>query len=142
MGKFSKRSLDNLEGVHPALAAVLTEAVKNSPVDFTITEGVRTATEQKGLYNIGRRGIKGEVKVTDKDGVTKKSNHQKKNDGYGHAIDLYPFVDGNLRVVGPEVAGHLSKIALHIKKVAKAMDVKIIWGGDWKMVDMPHFELA
>lgn len=141
MVKFSKRSKDNLKGVHPTLVAVLNRAIENTPVDFTITEGVRTAAEQKALYAIGRRGIKGENKVTDKDGTVKKSNHQAKADGYGHAVDLYPYVDGRLRVTGPEVAGYLATIAVHIKKQANEMGVKITWGGDWKMLDMPHFEL-
>lgn len=141
MAKFSKRSKENLQGVHPSLVAVLEAAIKNTPIDFTITEGVRTAEEQKALYAIGRRGIKGERTVTDKDGVRRKSDHQIKGDNYGHAVDLYPYVGGKLRVTGPEVAGYLSTIALHIKAVAKEKGVKIIWGGDWKALDMPHFEL-
>lgn len=141
MARFSQRSRDNLNGVHPTLVAVLNRAIINTPVDFTVTEGVRETEEQKALYQIGRRGIKGERTVTDKDGVRRKSNHQRKGDNLGHAVDLYPYVGGKLRVTGPEVAGYLSTIALHIKAVAKEMGVKIIWGGDWKALDMPHFEL-
>lgn len=142
MAKFSKRSLDNLFGVHPKLIQVLNEAIKTSPVDFTITDGVRTAQEQIYLYAIGRRGIKGEVKVTNKDGIKKKSNHQPKADGFGYAVDLYPFYDSKVQVTGTKVVPALQQIAQHIKETAAKLGMKVIWGGDWKMRDLPHFELA
>lgn len=142
MPKFSKRSLDNLLGVHPILISLINEAIKTTPIDFTITNGVRTAKEQMDLYAIGRRGVKGEVKVTNRDGLKSKSNHQIKVDGFGYAIDLYPFYDGKVQVTDTNVVPALQQIAEHIKAVAKAQGVKIIWGGDWKMRDLPHFELV
>lgn len=143
MPKFSRRSLDNLLGVHPNMIHVLNQAIKASPVDFTITDGVRTAQEQIDLYAIGRRGIKGEVTVTDKDGVNKKSKHQPKADGFGYAVDLYPFIDGKVRVrESAIVVPALQQIAQHIKETAAKLGVKVTWGGDWKMRDLPHFELT
>ena len=132
---FSKRSLDNLKGVHPDLVKLMTEAIKDSPVDFTITEGVRTAERQQMLF-------KQRPKVTNVDGIIKKSNHQVKSDGYGHAVDLYPFYNGSVQVQDKEVIPKLKLIAVHIKAVAKCLGISITWGGDFKSLhDPPHFEL-
>ena len=140
MYKFGKRSIDNLNGVHPKLVKILTEAIKNSPVDFTIVEGVRTTIRQQELYAQGRTK-KGPI-VTYADGVKKKSNHQPKADGLGHAIDLYPFYNGQVQVTHKDVIPNLKKIAAHIKKVAKDLGIPITWGGDWKKpYDPPHFQL-
>ena len=38
MGGFSKRSLDNLIGVHPNLIKIMKEAIKDSPVDNSEVE--------------------------------------------------------------------------------------------------------
>ncbi|MCC2590375.1 M15 family metallopeptidase [Chryseobacterium sp. MFBS3-17] len=139
MPQFSKRSLQNLKGVHPDLVKILEAAIKDSPVDFTITEGVRTLTRQQELYAQGR--TKPGRKVTNADGVRNKSSHQPKDDGYGHAVDLYPYFDGQVQVHHPEVPKKQKEIADHIKKKAKAMGLKIIWGGDWRNpYDPPHFQ--
>lgn len=141
MLKFSARSIKNLSAIHPNLVAVLKAAIIDSPVDFTIVTGVRTAAEQKALFAIGRRKIKGESIVTYKDGIHKKSNHQVKDDGFGYAVDIYPFFEGKVQVSGVEVSPNLIIIAAHIKKVSQKLGYKVVWGGDWKMKDLPHFEL-
>lgn len=112
-------------------------AIKNTPVDFTIVEGVRTVERQQELYAQGRSNPKMPI-VTNVDGVIKKSNHQAKADGYGYAVDLYPHVGGSVQV--SDVNG-LKRIAEHIKAVARLNAIKIEWGGDWAMRDYPHFEL-
>lgn len=138
--KFGQRSLDNLKGVHPNLVKVLKEAIKESPVDFTITEGLRTTQRQKDLYAQGRS--KPGKKVTNADGVRNKSNHQAKSDGYGHAVDLYPFFSGQVQVNHPDTIKNLKLIAVHIKAVAKCLNIPITWGGDFQSIfDAPHFEL-
>lgn len=138
MAKFSSRSRAALQGVHPDLVRVMNEAIKETPVDFTITDGVRTQAQQQALYLKGR-SKPGSI-VTNADGVVKKSNHQPKADGYGHAVDLYPFVNGALDF--NDKGGHLRVIAAHIKATAKCMGVRVEWGGDWKsLIDKPHFEL-
>lgn len=141
MNKFSTRSLTNLKGLHPDLIRLMHEAIKACPIDFTITEGVRTDERQKELYAIGRTKP-GRI-VTSCDGIKKKSNHQIQADGFGYAVDLYPFVNGKLLVTEKETVSYLIKIAAHIKQTAKNMNIKITWGGDWKTpYDPPHFELA
>lgn len=147
MYQFGKRSLDNLVGVHPNLVKVLKASITDSPVDFTITEGVRTAQKQQEYYSWGRTKKNpntGEMtKVTYVDGIKRKSNHQKKADGYSHAVDLYPFFDGKVQTKGKEVDDKLREISKHIKKKAKELGIKIVWGGDWKKpYDPPHFQLG
>lgn len=140
MNRFSQRSKDNLKGVHPKLVELMEDAIKDSPVDFTITEGVRTVARQKQLYAQGRTAP-GPI-VTNVDGVRKKSNHQPKSDGYGYAVDIYPYFDGKVQVSGPLVIQKLREIAAHIKTRAKCLGITIVWGGDFKnLFDPPHFEL-
>jgi len=140
MSKFSQRSEAALQGVHPNLVKVMRAAIVDTPIDFTVTEGVRTDARQKALYAQGRT-TKGPV-VTNKNGITNKSNHQPKADGYGHAVDIYPFVGGKLLVTEKETIPALQTIAKHIKAKAAELGIKITWGGDWKSpYDPPHFEL-
>jgi peptidoglycan L-alanyl-D-glutamate endopeptidase CwlK len=136
MAKFSKRSLDNLKGIHPSLARVMNEAIKETPVDFTITGGVRTDEEQQKLYAQGRTAP-GNI-VTYTDGIVKKSNHQPKEDGYGYAVDLYPYMNGTVQLNNVPA---MKTIAYHIRKTAERLGIAVEWGGDWKMRDYPHYEL-
>lgn len=145
MAAFGKGSLEKLKGIHPNLVKVMNEAIKNTPVDFTITDGVRTLAEQQALYAKGRTKPGGIV--TNADGIKGKSNHQIKSDGYGHAVDLYPYVNGSIDF--DDRGKHLPAIANHIKSVAKSMGIPIKWGGDFpatktlpKGWDKPHFELS
>jgi len=136
--QFGKQSLNSLKGIHPNLVKVMTEAIKNSPIDFTITDGVRTTEMQKALYAKGRT-VKGGI-VTNADGVKNKSNHQIKSDGFGHAVDLYPYVNGAIDFNDKE--NRLSIIADHILSTAKKLNIGITWGGNFKSIlDRPHFEL-
>lgn len=140
MYKLSKRSLDNLKGVHPNLSTIMQEAIKNCPIDFTITEGVRTVQRQQELFALGRS--KPGKKVTNADGIKIKSNHQPKPDGFGHAVDLYPFFLGQVQVNHKDTIKNLKLIADHIKATAKKLGLKITWGGDWRNpYDPPHFQL-
>lgn len=137
MAKFSKRSLTSLVGVHPDLVRLMLASIEDTPIDFTITEGVRTAEKQRQYYNQGRT-TKGII-VTNLDGIKKKSNHQIKTDGYGHAVDLYAYHSGSVQVNDNK---SLKVISDHIKKKAKELNISITWGGDWtKPYDPPHFEL-
>jgi peptidoglycan L-alanyl-D-glutamate endopeptidase CwlK len=120
MFKFSQRSKERLVGVDPSLVKVMEEAIKASPYDFSITEGVRTKERQKELYDA-------------KKSLTLQSKHL-----VGKAVDIAVFVDGKLTW---EHKYYLA-VATHIKAVAENLGVKIIWGGDWRrLVDGPHFEL-
>lgn len=143
--KLSKRSMDNLAGVHPSLGKVMKAAIVNSPVDFTIVCGVRTTKQQQEIFAQGR--TKPGMKVTNADGVKNLSNHQDeadgRKDGLGSAVDLYPFFEGKVQVNHKDTIANLKKIAAHIKAVARELGVKITWGGDWRNpYDPPHFQLG
>lgn len=120
MYSFSQRSKDRLKGVHPDLVKVMEESIKESPLDFGITEGLRTLERQKELFEAGKS-------------QTMNSRHLK-----GFAVDIAVFVDGKLTWEFPKY----QIVADHIKKVAKDLDIPIVWGGDWiSFKDGPHFEL-
>ncbi len=144
MAIFGKRSLDNLKGVHPKMVELMKEAIKDTPIDFTIIEGVRSTARQQELYSYGRTKLNPDTKkmttVTNVDGINKKSNHQIKEDGFSHAVDLYPYLNGSVRTEKVDKESRI--IATHIQKVADRLGIKIRKGVDWKSpYDPPHFEL-
>lgn len=116
----SQRSRDRLKGVHPDLVKVIEMAIAKSPVDFMVTEGLRTRERQAQLV------AKGASKTMNSRHIT------------GHAVDIVPIVDGEVRYDWPLY----HKIAPVIKDCAKQLGVSIVWGGDWRTFkDGPHFEL-
>lgn len=118
--EFSKRSNDRLIGVHPDLQRVMRRAISQSPVDFVITEGVRSKAKQAQLVAAGAS-------------QTMNSRHLT-----GHAVDVAAFVGKDVRWDWPLYA----QIAKVVKAVAAEINVPIVWGGDWKSFrDGPHFEL-
>lgn len=118
--KFSQRSLDRLKGVHEDLVKVMLEAIKESPYDFGITEGLRTPQRQKELFDKGLSR-------------TLQSRHLT-----GHAVDIAVWVDGKVNWDFPKY----QDVAEHILKVAKELKVPLVWGGMWRgLRDGPHFEL-
>ena len=117
---FGNRSKERLKGVHPDLVKVLEEAIKESPLDFSITEGLRTRERQQELFSAGKS-------------QTMNSRHLT-----GKAADIAVLVDGQVTWDFPKY----QIVADHIKKVAKELGIDIVWGGDWQSFkDGPHFEL-
>lgn len=47
----SARSRGRLAGVHPHLQRVVELAIRRTPVDFMVTEGLRTVERQRELFN-------------------------------------------------------------------------------------------
>ena len=118
--RFSERSNSKLEGVDERLIRVATLALQLSPVDFGITEGVRTLERQKELVKAGASR-------------TLRSKHLE-----GKAIDVVAYVGGKVAWDWPLY----EKIAKAFKQAADELDVKIKWGGDWvNFKDGPHFQL-
>lgn len=135
-----ERSEKNLKGVHPDLAKVMRAANATSPIPFIIIWGVRLTEEQQKLYAKGRTEA-GKI-VTQCDGVIKKSEHQIKEDGYGHAVDVCPDTNKNGKVDTPEISdvASLKIIGEHIVETGKSMGITIIWGANFKIKDYPHFQ--
>ncbi len=118
--RLSSRSRARLVGVHPALIAVVEAAITRTPVDFMITEGLRTAERQAVLVKAGASR-------------TTRSRHLT-----GHAVDVAALVEGQLRWDWPLYG----RIAEAFKAAALDLKTPLIWGGDWKTLrDGPHFEL-
>ncbi|EAS0402916.1 M15 family metallopeptidase [Salmonella enterica] len=118
--KFSQRSENNLRGVHLDLVKVVRLALELSPVDFGITEGLRTVERQKQL-------------VADGKSQTMNSRHIS-----GHAVDVFAY---------PTPAGswdwqYYQQISQAFKLAGKNLGIPVEWGGDWKTLkDGPHFQL-
>lgn len=118
--KLGKRSLERLEGVHEDLRAVIERAIEITPIDFTVLEGLRSLERQRKLYN-------------SRASTTMNSRHLT-----GHAVDIAPYVDGEIRWDWPLYY----PVAAAVKKAAVELNVDIEWGGDWsKFKDGPHWQL-
>lgn len=120
MFSFSKSSLNKMNGVDSKLVNLMEEAIKNSPYDFGITEGIRTLERQKELFAQGKT-------------KTLKSYHL-----VGKAVDIKVYVN---REVTWDFK-YYKEVANHIKEVARKLGYVITWGGDWKTFkDGPHFQI-
>jgi peptidoglycan L-alanyl-D-glutamate endopeptidase CwlK len=114
------RSLERLVGVHPDLIRVVKRAIGESPLDFTVLEGLRTVERQKVLF------AKGATKTMNSRHLT------------GHAVDLAPVINGAVSWDWPLY----DRLALVVFAAAKDEKVPLTWGGQWKTFrDGPHFEL-
>jgi peptidoglycan L-alanyl-D-glutamate endopeptidase CwlK len=121
MRRYSKRSLNNLKGIHPDLRRVIDRALQDGPLDFIVIEGLRTMQRQRELVASGAS-------------KTMNSRHLT-----GHAVDLLPIGKD-----GPAFDWPLyDKLGPAVKAAANAEGVEIEWGGDWtKFRDGPHFQLS
>ena len=118
--KLSQRSLSKLEGVHPKLIEVVKLAITKSPLDFSISEGLRTVERQKEL-------------VAQKKSQTMKSRHL-----VGEAVDICVLLDGKANWD----FDNYRTVANVFKDCATELGVKITWGGDWtSLKDGPHFQI-
>jgi len=117
--KYSKRSKDNLRGVHPLLRKVFKELIKKTPIDFIITEGVRSAKRQKQL-------------VKEKKSWTFNSFHL-----YGLAVDIVPLIDGNISWDLDDFLPIIEELeAIALKEDIDVRSGYAMWGKD-----APHFQL-
>lgn len=117
---FGVKSLTKMAGLHPDLKKVLYRAIQLTDVDFSIIEGLRTLERQKQLVASGAS-------------KTLNSRHLD-----GHAVDIAPYVNGEIRWDWPLY----HKIAKAMKAAAKEVGVPIEWGGDWlRFKDGPHWQL-
>lgn len=107
-------SLKELDGVHPKLVSVVKRAIELTTADFSVHDGLRTLQEQQRLV------AKGASK-------TLRSRHLPQSDGYSHAVDLVPYINGKLRWEW----GPIWQIALAVDAAATDLDVKIVWGAVW-----------
>ena len=124
---FSVKSWNKINAklVHPDIKRLLVEAIKDTPIDFTVIETVRDMRKQKEYYNKGKS-------------KTLNSRHipSCNKSGLCEAADLAPYpIDWN-------DIERFRALAAHILKKAEELNIPITWGGDWtSFIDMPHYEL-
>lgn len=112
--RLGRKSLKELDGVHPALVGVVKGAIKITEQDFTVHDGIRTIAEQEEYV---RTGVS----------WTMKSLHLPQKDGLSHAVDLVPYINGRLRWEW----GPIYMIAKAVQQVARERHVPLVWGGVW-----------
>ena len=129
MARFGKRSMANLEDVHPLLVDWALELV--TIMDCSVISGVRDLTTQREYVSLGVS-------------KTMNSMHLIQPDGYGHAVDIAPYPIKWERTRSFDL---LAGIGLGL---AFKMGIKIRWGGDWdqdmdvydqRFNDLGHFEI-
>ena len=117
--RLSQRSMDKLEGVHPAMTGVVERAIQLTDVDFGVTQGVRTLDEQKANVAAGRS-------------QTMASKHLLQDDGFSHAVDVVAYV-------GSDVSWELNmydNICDAFKTAAEEVGCSVKWGAAWSEGDI------
>lgn len=109
-----RKSLLELNGVHPNLVTWVRRTIQLTEQDFSVHDGLRTETEQREYV---RRGVS----------KTMNSKHMRQSDGFGHAVDLVPWINGMLRWEWIPIF----VIAAAGRKAAEELGTKLIWGGVW-----------
>lgn len=117
MFNLSSRSEQRLSEVHPDLQKVVRLAIRRSKIDFTVLEGLRSATRQKQLV------AQGKSKTLDGRHIT------------GHAVDLGAYVCGQVSWDWE----HYYRLAEAMRDAAVELGVPIVWGGVWdKRLNLLH----
>lgn len=109
-----KKSIAELQGVHPSLVEVVSRAIQLTNQDFSVHDGLRTEAEQREYV---RRGVS----------KTMNSMHREQADGWGHAVDLVPWINGQLRWEWEPIY----HIAAAVKAAADELRIGLTWGGVW-----------
>lgn len=112
----SSRSLANLDGVHPTLVKLVQTAISLTAQDFAVFEGLRTSARQREYV---ARGVS----------RTPDSMHLRQPDGFGHAVDLVPWIDGGLRWEWPAI--YPIAYAMHEAVRRMTPTPHVVWGGVW-----------
>lgn len=108
------KSRAELIGVHPRLVECVRIAIARTEVDFGVHDGLRTEKEQREYVS---RGVS----------TTMNSMHLRQRDGYGHAVDLVPYINGKLRWEWEPIY----RIAAAMASAAKDLRLPLRWGGAW-----------
>lgn len=116
--RLSQRSLDRLAGVKPQLVDVVQKAIEITPVDFGVTEGLRSIETQRKYVATGKS-------------QTMNSKHLT-----GDAVDLVAFIDG-------QVSWELNlydDIADAMRQAATEYGVALRWGAAWNVPNICVWE--
>lgn len=140
---FGDRSKKNLATCHEDLQLIANEAIKNTDIDFGISEGHRSVERQNQLFKEGKSKI---------DGINKMGKH---NYNPSLAFDIYVYVSGKKELAYD--IKHLCYLGGRLKDTASRLYAEdkishlLRWGGNWdgdgeiiydqSFQDLPHFEL-
>lgn len=105
-------SLREAGGVHPHLIQMVKYAIYITPQDFALHDGLRTLAEQREYVRTGAS-------------QTMDSLHLPQRDGWGHAVDLVPYINGKLRWEWPAIY----PIAESMRAAAVHYGYPLEWGG-------------
>jgi peptidoglycan L-alanyl-D-glutamate endopeptidase CwlK len=114
--RFGKGSENELVGVHPGLVAVTRLALDMSSQDFVVYEGVRTL---KAQVNNVHAGVS----------KTMHSKHLIQADGFSHAVDLVPYMNG--RPTWDWDGCFRIALAMCDAALTRGVAHKLTWGGAW-----------
>ncbi len=166
-----RASRQRLVGVHPDLAGVVELALKRSRQDFAVLEGVRSEETMYAYYGKGRTAAelaaKGVPAIYAKPWAAKitwlnnplASEHRKRADGFGRAVDLIPYYGPGVSpwpehhppALRAKYIAAFDEVARAMFEAAAELGVPIRWGADWDgdgkarekgESDSPHFELV
>jgi len=125
---FSRKSLIRADGVDKDLLKIAMKAISYSPVDMTITwrGGLRTAEQQKELFDAGN---------TRCDGYVKRSYHQS-----GKALDIVPWYKGKVDYKATDRFQEFAILMFATFEFLQAIgqirqNVYLHWGGFWSARD-------
>ena len=142
---FGETSQANLVKVHPQLVRLLQFVLDLEVMDYSVVEGLRSLETQRGNVAAGRS-------------QTMNSKHLMQDDGYAHAVDLYPHPinmqkveEGDAREISRfgVLNGLMQASARLMPQLPGERNMRIRWGGDWdsdgktldqKLYDAMHFE--
>lgn len=114
MYTLGSKSIRELHGVHPRLVECVKVAISRTAQDFGVHDGLRTVEEQRRYVMAGTSH-------------TMRSKHLPQSDGFGHAVDLVPYINGSLRWEWPPIY----LIASAMAQAAHECKLGLIWGGVW-----------
>ena len=114
---YGKGSLSQLEGVHPEIVILAKLTIRLCQYDGTIIPGGGLRTEEQAQENAANgTGIVNSV-------------HRKQADGYGHAVDVIPYVNGK----ATWEMKYCTAMADAAKLASALLSVPIRQGCDWDM---------
>lgn len=108
------RSEANLAHVHPDLCRIVRAAVTTVPL--VVIQGARSPLDEATL-------------VAQHKSQTTHSRHLIGPDGYAHAVDVWPLVDGHADPAKGHEAQVFGRMAQIFQAVAKSIGVPLQWGG-------------
>ena len=132
--RFSTRSKENLATCRQGLQQIADIALMLNLIDFMVIEGHRGSEKQNEYFKEGKSKVPWPL--------------GKHNTNPSCAFDIVPVIDGSLSWNKL----HCCVLAGILLAVAKTVDIKLRWGGNWDMdgepitdqdfQDLAHFELV